>query len=230
MKKEFTLRISMATVLSLIALAAVSFAFYRFPGLDEFLARQLYLGHGKFLLSDSKLAEFFHGPVDMVLKLGFLVSFVVYLGLCAVRFKIAPELHRKLIFVFSTVFISELVIVNWLLKNHWGRARPVQLGEFGSNTGAHFTPAWQKVHECMTNCSFSSGHAGIAACVGLLAVFLPPRWRPLYLVLTLIFVVVVDFMRMARGAHYLSDVVVSPLIVLATAMVVKDLLRLRTHS
>jgi len=111
------------------------------------------------------------------------------------------------------------------LKNHWGRARPHQLIEFGGN--AHFTPAWERVHECLSNCSFTSGHAGMAACLGLLVVLLPPRWRAPYLVFAVAFTTLAGFVRMAHGAHFFSDVVLSPLIVFATAMIVKDVLRLR---
>jgi len=226
--KTSNFQISAWTVGAITLLAAASLGFYYIPQIDLFLARELYLGNGKFLLSDSKLAAIFHGPVDMVLKFGFLIALVGYLIICALRIKIPSELHKKLIFLFGTAFIAELIIINWILKNHWGRPRPVQVDQFGGSIVTHFEPAGRISHECIQNCSFSSGHAGIAACVGLLAIFLPPRWRPLFLGLTVIFVVVVGFMRMARGAHFLSDVTISPLIVLATAMVVKDLLRLKS--
>jgi len=225
--KPLNFQISVWTIGAIALLTAASLLFYYFPQIDLFSARELYLSGGKFLLSDSKLAAFFHGPLDTVLKFGFLIGLVVYLVICALRIKIPAELHKKFIFLFGTAFIAELIIINWVLKNHWGRPRPVQVDQFGGSIATHFEPAGRISHECIQNCSFSSGHAGIAACVGLLAIFLPPRWRSLYLVLTVGFVAVVGFMRMARGAHFLSDVTISPLIVLATAMVVKDLLRLK---
>jgi len=225
--KSVNFQISVWTIGAVVLLTAAILFFYYYPQIDLFFARELYIGNGKFLLSDSKLAAFFHGPLDMMLKFGFLTALVGYLVICALHIKISSELHKKLIFIFSTAFLSELIIINWVLKNHWGRPRPVQVDQFGGSIATHFEPAGRISHECIQNCSFSSGHAGIAACVGLLAIFLPPRWRPSFLILTIIFVAVVGFMRMARGAHFLSDVTISPLIVLATAMVVKDLLRLK---
>ncbi len=227
MPRGTAIQISYETLGALALLIGASLLFFYFPGIDLWAARQLYLGNSKFILSDSYLAWFFHNPVDVGLKIGFFLGLIVYLLICIFKIKIPSEMHKKLIFIFSTVFIAELLIVNFVLKNHWGRARPVHLPEFGGQTGLHFTPAWQLAHECVDNCSFSSGHAGIAACLGLLAVLLPQSWRRPYLVLVVIFTVVVGFMRMARGAHFLSDVVISPLIVLVTAMIVKDALKLK---
>jgi lipid A 4'-phosphatase len=227
MMQQGSVQISYHTLWAVVLLAAVSAVFYYFPGIDLWAARKLYVGQGKFLLSDSWLAWIFHSPVDMILKIGFLFGLIVYLIILIFKIKISKDFHKKLIFIFTSAFVSELFIINFILKNHWGRARPVHLPEFGGGFGAHLTPAWQFSHECLQNCSFSSGHAGIAACLGLLAVLLPVRLRPVYLALVVVFTGVVGFMRMARGAHFLSDVVISPLIVLATAMVVKDVLRLK---
>ncbi len=221
--KHLNFRISRWTIGGLTLLAVASALFYYFPQIDLFAARELYLGGGKFLLSDNKLAAFFHGPLDMVIKSGFAVAFVAYLALCAIKFKIPRQVHEKLWILFGTIIMAELVIINWVLKNHWGRARPVQVDEFGGT--AHFEPAWRISHECASNCSFTSGHAANAACLALLVLFLPQRLRPLGTILAVIFVAIVGFMRMARGAHFLSDVTISPLIVLATAMVIQDCLK-----
>lgn len=218
--------ISKDSILALGLLLAASLFFYHFPQIDLFFARELYLGKGKFMLSNSKLSDFFHKPVDQFLKYLFLGGLLIYLLICVFRIKLPQWLHEKLNFVFATTFIAQLLIINWGLKEFWGRARPSQLAEFGGH--AHFTPAWQMAQECASNCAFTSGHAGMAACVALLAVFFPPRWRGFWLVFSVFFYATASFMRMARGAHFLSDVTISGLIVLAVAMLVKDVLRLKS--
>jgi len=229
MKQHLNFQISMGTIAAIAVLAGASFLFHHFPQVDISTAHALYLGKGQFLLSNNALSHIIDGPVDLFLKFGFLIAAVVYLLLCIIKFKIPPELHQKLFFLFITIACAELLIINFILKNHWGRARPVQLAEFNGPLHAHFTPAWDKVHECLSNCSFTSGHAGMAACTALLAVFFPPQWRGPYLVVSLAFVALAGFIRMAHGAHFLSDVTLSPLIVLATAMVVKDAMRLKLN-
>ena len=226
--KSFNFQISVWTIGALALLLAVSYGFYSFPGVDLWAARELYLGNGKFLWNDNSLSHLIDGPVDLFLKFGFLISFVCYLVFLILKIKLPASVQEKLNFIYLTVFCSELLIINFILKNHWGRARPHQLAEFGGPEHAHFTPAWQYAHECLTNCSFTSGHAGMAASVLLLVVFVPQRWRALYLLVAVAFAVLAGFIRMAHGAHFLSDVTLSVLIVLATAMVVKDCLKIST--
>jgi membrane-associated PAP2 superfamily phosphatase len=47
------------------------------------------------------------------------------------------------------------------------------------------------------------------------------------LAVAVVFTALAAFTRMAHGAHFLSDVVISALIVWATAMVIRDLLKLK---
>lgn len=219
------LYLSASTLAAFAGLIAVSLVFVQFPELDLWAARALYVGNGKFLLSDSGLSGFFHKPVDAFLKYSFSIGLLAYLLISAIKLKLPEGWHARLNFVFLTVFIAEVLIINGGLKAFWGRARPVQIVEFGGN--AQFSAAWQMVKECVKNCSFTSGHAGMAACVGLLAVLFPTRLRKPWLVISILFTATAGFMRMARGAHFLSDVMISPLIILATAMVMRDVLRLR---
>ena len=221
------IQVSYATLASLGLLLGVSLLFYYFPQLDLWPAHELYVGNGKFYWSLNNLSHVIDGPVDLFLKFGFLVSFVCYLAICAFKLKLPQQLHQKLIFLYTTILCAELLIINFILKNHWGRARPHQLAEFLGPEKSHFTNAWQYSHECIQNCSFTSGHAGMAACTALLAVFLPKAWRPVYLAIAVAFTVLAAFTRMAHGAHFLSDVIISPLIIWATAMMVKDTMQLK---
>jgi len=217
------IQISYGTLAAVAVLLGASAVFYYFPGIDLWAARELYVGDGKFYWSMNGLSHVIDGPVDMFLKFGFLISFICYLALCALKVKLPPELHKKLIFLYTTICCAELLIINFILKTHWGRARPHQLAEFHGPERSHFTAAWQYAHECLRNCSFTSGHAGMAACTALLAVFLPKTWRPAYLAVAVAFTALAAFTRMAHGAHFLSDVVISVLIVWTTAMVVRDI-------
>lgn len=126
----------------------------------------------------------------------------------------------KLIVLFSSIILSEIVIINMILKDFWGRARPSQILEFGGT--AQFTRAWEMADQCNQNCSFVSGHAGMAACTALLAILLPPKFRPPYLCAAILFTAAAGFMRMGLGAHFLSDVLIAPLIVWFTALLMRD--------
>ncbi|HLN25651.1 MAG TPA: phosphatase PAP2 family protein [Patescibacteria group bacterium] len=125
-------------------------------------------------------------------------------------------------FIVLSLALGPGVVVNLLLKDHWGRARPSQIAEFGGS--AHFTPPLMMADQCTSNCSFSSGHGALGFWVIAFALLAPPRWRPLAVAAALAFGVMVGVVRIAQGGHFLSDVVVSALVVVSLTLWLKQVL------
>src|SRR5271169_4452934 len=123
--------------------------------------------------------------------------------------------RKALLFVAFSTALGPGFLANTVLKDHWGRARPVQIEAFG---GSHdFTPAPLPAAECARNCSFVSGHAALGFSLVAFAFLLqpgPPRRRGIGAALA--FGGVVGFVRIAQGAHFLSDVVFAGLLVFGT--------------
>lgn len=123
--------------------------------------------------------------------------------------------RNALIFLVAAVVIGPGIIVNTVLKDHWGRARPYQIEAFG---GSHeFTPAPLPARQCDHNCSFVSGHAALGFSLIGFAFLLPAgRQRTRAIAAALGFGALVGLARIAAGHHFLSDVVYAGLIVVAT--------------
>ena len=66
---------------------------------------------------------------------------------------------KDIFFLWITGIINLLIIINLLLKNIWGRARPGDILELGGKES--FSPWYQISNACNTNCSFVSGDAGV---------------------------------------------------------------------
>ncbi|MCF7985236.1 MAG: phosphatase PAP2 family protein [Thiohalocapsa sp.] len=116
---------------------------------------------------------------------------------------------RKLAFLLCLLALVPGLLVNQVFKEHWGRARPVKLEQFGGND--RFTPAF--VRSDQGGGSFSSGHAAAAAyLVGVAAVLFGPRSR--WAVAAALFTALVAVARVAAGGHFLSDVLASAFFVL----------------
>jgi len=126
------------------------------------------------------------------------------------------RLDRKaLVFLVVSMAAGPGLLANTLLKDHWGRARPVQIEAFG---GAHrFTPAPLLAAECERNCAFVSGHAALGFSLLSFAFLLPhgPSRRR-GITAALAFGALVGLGRIAQGAHFLSDVVYAGLLVYGT--------------
>jgi lipid A 4'-phosphatase len=116
---------------------------------------------------------------------------------------------RKLALALCLLALLPGLLVNQVLKEHWGRARPAQIGAFGGVRP--FTPAF--VYTGRQGGSFSSGHVAAAAYLIALAHLLRGP-RSGWLLLAAVYTALVGFARMAAGGHFLSDVVTSVFLVL----------------
>lgn len=129
----------------------------------------------------------------------------------------APErlirLRRPLAYCLLVLLIGPGLVVNVLFKDHWGRARPHQIQEFGGER--QFTPAWVASRQCERNCSFVCGDASVG--FSLLALGFFGRHRRFWLAAGLAAGGLLGLMRMAQGGHFLSDVIFSGYAVALTA-------------
>ncbi|QYZ68773.1 phosphatase PAP2 family protein [Neotabrizicola shimadae] len=138
-------------------------------------------------------------------------------------------------FILAVYALATGVVVNAILKAHWGRARPAQVTEFGGS--ARFTPPHQISPECDSNCSFVSGEmsGAVAFGIGLWAILtaldwrLPRRWQRWGRIVALAVPLLTGLQRIASGRHFLSDVVLSALFTLLIAVVLSPLLP-RRHT
>ena len=127
---------------------------------------------------------------------------------------------RRLAALAWVSILGSGLLVNAGLKEYWGRARPVQISEFGG--AAHFTPALVPTHQCEHNCSFVSGHATsgyILMAVGLMgSVATRRRW----LWIGLAWGTIVSLARIAEGGHFLSDTLFAGLAVWASGWLIRE--------
>jgi membrane-associated PAP2 superfamily phosphatase len=140
-----------------------------------------------------------------------LITFLVLPSFVAVLGKLVLPRHRMLIegraalFLIATLAIGPGLVTNLILKDHWGRARPIDVQQFGGSE--HFTAWWDPNGDCPTNCSFIAGEPSGAFWTLAPAALAPPELRGLAYGAALAFGAAVGVLRIAGGAHFFSDVV-----------------------
>ncbi|WP_244541268.1 phosphatase PAP2 family protein [Rhizobium tibeticum] len=140
---------------------------------------------------------------------------------CGTTFNVARARAFKV--ALGSLIIGPVILVNVLLKAHWGRPRPWQTLDFGGHLD--FVHAGSMAGKCMSNCSFVSGEAAGAGWVFCLIFLIPqPARSALALPLSAVSFLA-PAMRVAFGAHYLSDVILgwlSSIVIFAGLLALTD--------
>lgn len=181
-----------------------------FPHIDLWAAAQFY--RGGFFLSDEPVLHFIYRLVFYVTDA---LSILLPLALLVILWRRQPLFgltRLSAIFLIAALAIGPGVVVNTVLKDHWGRARPSQIVLFGGTK--LFTPPLEPTNQCDRNCSFPAGHPATGFYFVAFALLIPAaRPRRLVFAASLAAGGVIGLVRMAQGGHFLSDVVFSGLIV-----------------
>ena len=120
---------------------------------------------------------------------------------------------KEWLFVTLALLIGPVLIANVGFKDHWGRARPHQIVEFGGQEA--FSPALIPQPVKFTNGSFVAGDPSFGFYLASFAYVAPPRRRRLMNVAGVLIGGLFGFARIAMGAHFLSDVLFSAIFMLA---------------
>ena len=194
-----------------LILAAGCIAFLLWPQIDLWASSLFYVDG--FYLKDHPLARFIYRAtiISTALFGGGLLALLIYESLGGREW-----VRRKVLaYLLLALAVGPGLIVNELFKNHFGRARPSQIVQFGGDK--RFTPVLIPADQCERNCSFSSGHAAAAFYFVALAPLFRGRRRYAVLAAALAWGWIVGLARIVQGGHFLSDVYCSMVVDLLTA-------------
>ena len=203
-------------------LMAVSFIFVGFPQIDITVSALFYKPEQNFLLRNTPLHLFVDSwirPSIKYLTVTLVVACVykLFLGKSPIkrRFNIVA-------FLFSSFLLGPVLLVNGLLKEFIGRARPKNIIDYGGTK--IFSPAYFPADQCETNCSFVSGDAAVAFSTIAFALIFKGKLRFQLVAIALSFGVLVSIYRLGTGAHFLSDTVLSGLFCILIILILERML------
>jgi lipid A 4'-phosphatase len=195
----------------LVLFAASTLLFLLFPGIDIAISR-LFFNQG-FYLSRQWWTMFMHDSMGYFLCLSLASVVALYLWNKLTKRSVCGVDGKRIAYLFLVLILGAGVIVNVALKDNFGRARPRDIVEFGGVE--HYTPPFVISGQCTKNCSFSSGEA--AGGFFSLALALALSRRRAVFAAAVGVGAIVSFCRIASGAHFFSDTVVSFFVMLIVA-------------
>lgn len=200
---------------ALITGAIAFLLFQSLPGLDMAIAKEFYEGNNRFIGITS--------PMVWAVRDGFSFAFYFVCAATVVGLFVAGRLSgsclgltfNKWLFLTLCLVIGPLVVSNIGFKDHWGRARPRDVVEFGGAKA--FTPVFPPSDQCGRNCSFVSGEASAIYIVFFAAAFLLRRHARRLILLGIVLGSIAGLARIAQGGHFLSDVIFAGVLMALTA-------------
>ncbi len=192
------------------------------PGLDMSIESYFYTNEG--------LPPHFHNNTFCDVMFNYAVYpaqivavLAVFLFALSFFFPVLSQWQRPALALVMTMAIGAGFITHTLLKDHWGRPRPRQVIEFGGNQ--HFRPFYlpNVFHQPEPSKSFPCGHCTMGFYFFSVALFCKRlKHRSLYyffFVFALILGSALGVARMMMGAHFLSDVLMTGIIMWITAYI-----------
>ncbi len=196
---------------------AAALLFTLWPEIDIYTSSWFYEGNGHFVLTGQPL-----GTIPRLLFKLFFAAFCLtaLIGLVYTLFRHRPLLGFDVphwTYLVACLIIGPGLLTNTILKDHWGRARPVQTEQFGAQ--GKFTPALVPSNACNRNCSFVSGESSSIFMVFFSLALLLASYRKALFVSGIFFGGLSGLIRMGMGGHFLSDVTFSAIFMLLAASV-----------
>ena len=113
------------------------------------------------------------------------------------------RVRQALACALLSLVIGPGLLINLVLKENIGRARPAQVEAFGGNH--KFSPALQQAHECERNCAFVSGHAAVGFWFAT-GYAISRRRHRVWLWGGTVAGFAVGLIRIVAGGHWFSDI------------------------
>ena len=219
-----------ASILRLMALIVATFGLFAlWPGIDLWVSGLFYDSVQGFWVDRLALPDALRRTIWAASGAMILIAAAALAG-DALRGRAAFGVPARVwTFILLLYALGPGLLVDGILKRYWGRARPAYIIDFGGTQT--FTAPHEITAQCARNCSFTAGEmAGAVALSVTLFVLLAyrarpvtPVWRAAVLALPLL----TGLHRIAAGRHFLSDVILSTLLVLLVAALLARVMRHR---
>ncbi|HKJ61698.1 MAG TPA: phosphatase PAP2 family protein [Hyphomicrobiales bacterium] len=185
-----------------------AFLFSAFPEIDLWASRFFYGEDGTFAFSRPSLGADIRDLLRLIFAVVCMAAVVGFISLGFFGRKLGGVGLAAWAYIALCAAIGPGLVANLGFKDHWGRARPSQIEEFGGTKA--FTPPLQRTDQCESNCSFISGEASNYFMIGFALVYLATgvMRRRLFLI-AIAAGSFAGLIRIGGGGHFLSDVVFS---------------------
>lgn len=208
---------------ALVIGAAVAILFTVFPDWDMAIASLFWDAHGRhFVLAGAPWAQTVRTLANWIPWAIAAPAFIaIVLKLLFPRRKMFMPARAAVLLAF-TMAVGPGLLVNGILKQEWGRPRPVHVDTFGGRDA--FKSWYETDGTCPGNCSFVSGEGALGFWMTAPASLVPGPAGAVAMVAAVVFASVAGGLRIAFGGHFFTDVVFSGVLVIVLVVLTRYVL------
>lgn len=196
--------------------------FITFPGIDIAFSAMFTDPAGIFHLAETVPVRFARESFNLLFAAFCAVAAAGLAGTLLLRRSLFGQGWRDWLYLVLSAVAGPGLVTNLLLKDHWGRARPVQIEEFGGDRA--FSPVLFLSDQCERNCSFVSGEASSIYLMFFALAMLLPHWRVGLFLSGIALGTASGFIRITAGGHFLSDVIFAGIFMALVAQILYPIL------
>jgi lipid A 4'-phosphatase len=179
---------------------------------DLFLAKSLYdYNTGTFYGENHVWCKIIYYSVPIIVTIFIIASFmmltILYFDLFKSYISVNFISKKQIIIILSILILGPGILVNYVLKNNWGRPRPYQV----IRDHEVYRPFYQPNFGVKNDNSFPSGHASIGFFLGVPLLVLGRR--KLGFIVSILAGSFIGFVRILQGGHFFSDVLFAGIII-----------------
>ncbi len=190
--------------------------FFVFPQIDLAISA-FFFKDGIFYLAKTPIIKFIYSYAPFLAVLTGIFAFFSSIYMTIQKTDVLFGFRKKIfIFMVLAILVGPALIVNVVLKENFGRARPKDIVEFGGTK--EFTRPLSISNQCETNCSFVSGHSSTGFYFCAVALIFSGRKKKLVFWGGILLGTVIGLIRIIAGAHFASDVYFSFVAVYLSAL------------
>lgn len=194
----------------------VGFIFFVVPQIDLAVSA-FFFKNGHFYLAKAPIIKFIYDYAPLLAVLTGIFAFFSSIYMTIQKTDVLFGFRKKIyIFMVLAILIGPALIVNVVLKENFGRARPKDIVEFGGTK--KFTRPLSISNQCETNCSFVSGHSSTGFYFCAVALIFFGRKKKLVFWAGIVLGTVIGLIRIIAGAHFASDIYFSFVAVYLSAL------------
>ena len=173
------------------------------PSIDLYISGLFYYGASQFALQSFDLTSILFRDILLPLILIYILIIPI-IGRFAKIDKIFFNYKfsiKEIFLLWGSQIVGVLILVNLILKNLWGRARPNDVLQLGGKET--FSPWYEITDACGSNCSFVSGDASVG--FSIIILYLITK-KIIFLYASVVAGFVFGLIRIMAGGHFLSDI------------------------